>query len=149
MNQCEHGNYSNCVILLEHPLTHSRHSMDISFCYYYWGFPGGSDGKKSACNRGDPASIPGLGRSPGEGKGYLLQYSYLECSMDRGVWWVTVHRDYLNCVIHLEHPLTYSRHSININFCYYYRVITRQGSSYILCEIRVGKGILAGVLSVE
>ena len=69
--------------------------------------------------------------------------------MDRGVWWVTVHRDYLNCVIHLEHPLTYSRHSININFCYYYRVITRQGSSYILCEIRVGKGILAGVLSVE
>ena len=38
-----------------------------------WGFPGGSDGKESACNVGDPGSIPGLGRSPGEGNGYPLQ----------------------------------------------------------------------------
>ena len=42
------------------------------------GFPGGSDGKESACNVGDLGSIPGLGRSPGEGKGYPLQYSCLE-----------------------------------------------------------------------
>ena len=49
-------------------------------------FPGGSDGKESACNAGDPASIPGLGRSPGEGNGNPLQYSYLEDSMDRGAW---------------------------------------------------------------
>ena len=42
----------------------------------------GSDGKKSACNAGDPGSIPGLGRYPGEGKGYPLQYSGLENSMD-------------------------------------------------------------------
>ena len=41
-------------------------------------FPGGSDGKESACNVGDLGSIPGLGRSPGEGKGYALQYSGLE-----------------------------------------------------------------------
>ena len=45
-------------------------------------FPGGSDGKASACSAGDPASIPGLGRSPGEGKGCPLQYSGLENFMD-------------------------------------------------------------------
>ena len=46
------------------------------------GFPGGSAGKESACNAGDPGLIPGLGRSPGEGKGYPLQYSGLENSTD-------------------------------------------------------------------
>ena len=49
---------------------------------YSWGFPGGSDGKASACNVGDPGSIPGSGRSPGDGKGYPLQHSGLENSMD-------------------------------------------------------------------
>ena len=44
--------------------------------------PGGSDGKESACNVGDLDLIPGLGRSPGEGKGYPLQYSGLENSME-------------------------------------------------------------------
>ena len=46
------------------------------------GFPCGSASKDSACNAGDLGSIPGLGRSPGEGKGYPLQYSGLENSMD-------------------------------------------------------------------
>ena len=46
------------------------------------GFPHSSVGKESACNAGDPGSIPGLGRSPGEGKGYPLQYSGMENSMD-------------------------------------------------------------------
>ena len=46
------------------------------------GFPGGSDGKESACNVGDQCSIPGLGRSPGEGKGTPLRYSCLENPMD-------------------------------------------------------------------
>ena len=55
------------------------------------GFPGGSDGKESSCNAGDLASIPGLGRSPGEGNGYPLQYSGLENSTDRGAWKATVH----------------------------------------------------------
>ena len=55
------------------------------------GFPGGSDGKASACNMGDLGSIPGLGRSPGEGSGNPLQYSGLENSMDRGAWLATVH----------------------------------------------------------
>jgi len=43
------------------------------------------------CNVGDPRSIPGSGRSPGEGNGNSLQYSCLENSMDRGAWWATVH----------------------------------------------------------
>ena len=55
------------------------------------GFPGGSDGKESTCNAGDLGSISGLGRSPGEGNGYPLQYSCLENSTDRGAWWATVH----------------------------------------------------------
>ena len=54
-------------------------------------FPGGSDGKESACNAGDPASIPGSGKSPGEGHGYPLQYSCLENPVDRGAWRATVH----------------------------------------------------------
>ena len=49
------------------------------------GFPGGSDGKESACNAGDPCSIPVSGRSPGEGNGNPLQYSCLGNSMDRGL----------------------------------------------------------------
>ena len=53
--------------------------------------PGGSDGKASACNAGDWGSIPGSGRSPGEGYGNPLQYSYLENFMDEGAWWATVH----------------------------------------------------------
>ena len=53
--------------------------------------PGGSDGKESACNARDLGSIPGLGRSPGEGNGSPLQDSCLENSMDRGAWRVTVH----------------------------------------------------------
>ena len=55
------------------------------------GFPGGSDGKESACNAGDLGSIPGMGRSPGEWDGYPLQYSCLENSTDRGVWQAIVH----------------------------------------------------------
>ena len=52
------------------------------------GFPGNSAGKESACNAGDPSSIPGLGRSAGEGIGYSLQYSGLENSMDYAVYGV-------------------------------------------------------------
>ena len=55
-------------------------------------FPGGADGKESACNVGDPGSIPGSGRSPGEGHGNPFQYSCLENPMDRGDWRAIVHR---------------------------------------------------------
>ena len=61
-------------------------------------FPDGSDGKESVCSSGDPDSIPGLGRSPGEENGYSLQYSCLENPMERGAWQETIlgidrHRD--------------------------------------------------------
>ena len=55
------------------------------------GFPGGSEVKASACNVGDLGSIPGSGRSPGEGNGNPLQYSCLENPMDGGAWWAAVH----------------------------------------------------------
>ena len=58
----------------------------ISFSRFYWLFPGGSDGKASAYNAGDPGSVPGLGRSPAEGNGNPLQYSCLENPMDGGAW---------------------------------------------------------------
>ena len=54
-------------------------------------FPGGSDGKESACNARDLGSIPESGSSPGERNGYSLQNSLQENSMDRGDWWATVH----------------------------------------------------------
>ena len=65
-----------------------------SFLYsssVYSGFPGGSEVKASACNAGNLSSIPGLARSPGEGNGNPLQYSYPENPMDGGAWWATVH----------------------------------------------------------
>ena len=55
------------------------------------GVSSGLDGKESACNVGGLGSIPGLGRSSGERNGYLLHYSSLENSMDRGALWATVH----------------------------------------------------------
>ena len=54
-------------------------------------FPGGSVGKESACNVGDPSSIPGSGRSPGKGNGNSLHYSCLENSTDKRAWWAIVH----------------------------------------------------------
>ena len=55
------------------------------------GFPCSSVSKESACSAGDPGSIPGLGRSPGEGNGNPIQYPCLENLMDRGAWWAAVH----------------------------------------------------------
>ena len=84
------------------PPTHfSRSSQSTrlgSLCYlvtsHYLsilGFPHSSVGKESSCNAGDLGSIPGLGRSPGEGNGNPLQYFCLENPMDRGTWWSTLH----------------------------------------------------------
>ena len=63
----------------------------LSISIYRMGFPGGSDGKVSVCNAGDPGSIPGLGRSPGEGNSSPLQYSCLENPMDSRTWKGTTH----------------------------------------------------------
>ena len=57
-------------------------------------FPGGSDGKASVYNAGNPGLSPGLGRSPGEGNGNPLQYYCLENPMDRGAWQATVRHDF-------------------------------------------------------
>ena len=67
---------------LKSQLCHLQHNFNLL---------GGSEGKVSACNAGDPGSIPGLGRSRGEGNGNPLQYSCLENPMDGEAWWATVH----------------------------------------------------------
>ena len=59
--------------------------------YVFWSFPSGSEVKASASNAGDPGSIPGSGRSPGEGNGNPPQYSCLENPMDGEAWLATVH----------------------------------------------------------
>ena len=69
--------------LLQH---HSSKASIFSALSFLYNFPGGSDGKVSAYNAGDLGSIPGLGRSPGEGNGTPLQYSCLENPMDGGAW---------------------------------------------------------------
>ena len=58
---------------------------------YCMDFPDDLGGKESACDVGDLGSIPGSGRSPGEGTGNALQYSCLENPIDRGAWWGIVH----------------------------------------------------------
>ena len=66
----------------------------VCVCIDLWhcvGFPGGSDGKESACRAGDSCLIPGSGRSPAEGNGKPLQYSCLENCMVRGAWPAVVH----------------------------------------------------------
>ena len=64
--------------------------LAVAFCWESWSLPGSSDGKESVCSAGDLGSIPGSGRSPGEGNGYPLQYSGLENPMHRGDWPATV-----------------------------------------------------------
>ena len=60
------------------------------YIYICASFPGGLDSKASACNAGNLDSIPGLGRSTGEGNGNPVQYSCLENPMEGGAWWATV-----------------------------------------------------------
>ena len=84
-------------ISLGSPYSHLEARNHWWFWYFLFidttgdGFPGGSDGKESACNVGDLGSIPASGRSPGEENGNPLQCSCLENSTDRGAWWATVH----------------------------------------------------------
>ena len=95
-----HGPTSRCSweISLEGPM-HRRRRVSPSYflsCSLRplvpaWGFPGGSDGKESACSAGDLCLIPGWERSPGGGHGNPLQYSCLENPMGRGAWWATFH----------------------------------------------------------
>ena len=79
----------------------------------YQGFPDSSVGKESTCNAGDLGSIPRLGRSPGEGKRYPIQYSGLENSMDCIVHWVTKNQTRLSS-FHFTHSLRITGASQNI-----------------------------------
>ena len=83
----------------------------LYFVVCIWGFPGSSAGKEF-CNARDPGSIPGLGRSLGEGIGHPLQHSYCRISMDRGAWVATVHG-----VIQLDttEQLSTAQHSVYMN----------------------------------
>ena len=76
---------SDMTLQLNH---YHQYSKAFMYCR---GFPGGSDGKESACSPGNQGSIPGSGRSPGEGNGNPLQHCFLENSMDRGGWQATIH----------------------------------------------------------
>ena len=73
----------------QRPISQSWHASPVS--QGSLDLPGDSDGNEFVCNAGDPGSVPGSGRAPGEGKGNPLHYSCLENSMDRGAWWATVH----------------------------------------------------------
>ena len=73
-------------LVAEHGLSSCGSQLSSPSVYGIWGFPCGSAGKESACNVGDLDSVPGLGRSPGEGKGYPLQCSGLE--------------NYMDCIVH-------------------------------------------------
>ena len=68
-------------------LKNQFHAYLIIIHYHLISFPGSLNGKASAYNVGDPGSIPGSGRSPGEGNGDPLQYSRLENPMDQRAWW--------------------------------------------------------------
>ena len=92
---CIQKQQSLCVCLCVTPFTHGDHivfgCMQIGIGLVKKGHsPGGSDGKESACEAGDLGSVPGLGRSLGEGKKNPLQNSCLENPMDKGAWWATV-----------------------------------------------------------
>ena len=71
--------------------TRTRSKLSFALSQRGWGFPHSSVDTESACNAGDLGSIPGTGRSPGEGNGSPLQYSCLENPMDRGAWQATIH----------------------------------------------------------
>ena len=67
-------------------------TLELGLSGFKFGLPGGSDGKASVYNARDLGSIPGLGKSPEEGNGNLVQYSHLENPMDRGTWRATIHK---------------------------------------------------------
>ena len=89
--------YSFCISFFYSACFSSQFCKDLVYIYKPHGFPGASDAKESTCNVGDQGSmvqmgsIPGSGKSPGEGNGNPLQYSCLEDPMDRGAWQAAIH----------------------------------------------------------
>ena len=93
VKECYIIHYTVCVCVYIYVHYTTLHYTTHTHTHYtvYMGFPGGSNGKESACNMGNLGSIPGSGRSPGEGNDSPLQYSSLGNPMDRGAWQATVH----------------------------------------------------------
>ena len=90
----------------------------------FLGFPGSSAGKESTCKAGDLGSIPGLGRYPGEGNGYPLQYSGLEDSVDREAWQATFHGV----------PKSWTRLN-NFHFHYFQRHLSPNSQNLLICYL--------------
>ena len=93
----------------------------IIFCNFLLGFYDSSIGKESICSAGDLGSIPGSGRSPREGNGNPLQYSYLENPMDRGTWQATMGLQETDMTYQLKHhrfftniPLGFQMHMFSL-----------------------------------
>ena len=86
--------YPISLFACTHTQTHTQTHTHTHNCLYLLipNLPGGSISRESTCDAGDPDSIPGRGRSPGEGNGYSLQYPCLGNPMDPGAWWAPVHR---------------------------------------------------------
>ena len=83
--------FSAVIIKLSNLQRETYRHNNNSVLWWRMDFPNGSDSKVSACTAGDPGSIPGLGKSPGEGNGNPLQYPCLKNPMDGGAWEATVH----------------------------------------------------------
>ena len=99
-----------------------------------WGFPGASVVKILACNAGDVWNfIPGLGRSPGGGNGYLLQYSCLENPMDRKARWATVHGVIVRHDWTIEHTHTDTQFKEYISYWLHHQVATSEIKVRMLC----------------
>ena len=75
-----------CVNRMGPGLGQGQKKKELAVSTHKHGFPDRSVGKESSCNSGDPSSLPGSGRSLGEGTGYPFQYSGLENAADRGTW---------------------------------------------------------------
>ena len=91
----QYSGLENSMAYVVHGVIKSQTLSDFHFHFslsqYQMGFPGGSDGKESACNAGNPGLILGSGRCPGEVNGHPLHYSCLENPKDKGAWWAIVH----------------------------------------------------------
>ena len=108
----------------------------IKYCQSSNGLPWWLSSKESACNEGDPASVPGLGRSPGGRHGNPLQYSCLENLMDRGTWWAIVHRVTKSCrqlSDWAHYDMTQGKHSLRIDMFFENRILfsNRRGLTII------------------
>ena len=110
-----------------------------TYAYIYMGFPGGSDGKESACNAGDLGSLSGSGRSPGEGNGNPLQYSCLENTTDGGAWQATVDGDTESNTteqLHYIYIYTHTHIHTHTHTCIYICILFRIPVFWLIFSIR-------------